>query len=121
MSVPLGNLILAICLCAGAFILLRRILHFPRGGPSVDDLTALKANGAQIIDVRTPDEYAQGHAPRSVNIPLDQVQARMPEIDPAVPVLLCCASGSRSGVAKSILERAGYRQVHDAGPWTRLN
>jgi len=121
MSVPLGNLILVICLCAGAFILLRRILHFHRGGPSLDELAALKANGAQIVDVRTPTEYAQGHAPRSVNIPLDQVQARMPEIDPAFPVLFCCASGARSGIAKSILERAGYRQVHNAGPWTRLS
>ena len=87
----------------------------------MDDLKALKTNGAQIVDVRTPAEYAQGHAPRSVNIPLDQVQARMPEIDPAVPVLLCCASGTRSGIAKSMLERAGYQEVHNAGPWTRLN
>ena len=66
-------------------------------------------------------EFAQGHAPRSRNIPLDQFQARIPEIDPAKPVILCCASGGRSGAAKTLLEQAGYREVHNAGPWTRLN
>ncbi len=86
----------------------------------MDDLMALKAAGAQVVDVRTEAEYGQGHVPGSVNIPLDQFQARIKEIDPGRPVLLCCASGARSGLAKLILERAGHQQVHNAGPWTRL-
>ena len=86
----------------------------------MEDLRALKAAGAQVIDVRTPAEFAQGHLPGSRNIPLDQFQARIPEIDPKGPVLLCCASGGRSGMAKSILEKAGYQQVCNAGAWTRL-
>lgn len=86
----------------------------------MEDLMALKAAGAQIVDVRTPAEFGQGHLPESRNIPLDQFQARIPEIDPQRPVLLCCASGVRSGMAKSILEKAGYQQVHNAGPWSRL-
>jgi rhodanese-related sulfurtransferase len=86
----------------------------------VEDLMALKAAGAQIVDVRTDAEFAQAHLPQSRNIPLDQIQARIREIDPDRPVLLCCASGARSGMAKSILEQAGYREVHNAGPWTRL-
>jgi rhodanese-related sulfurtransferase len=86
----------------------------------MDDLMALKAAGAQVVDVRTSAEFAGGHIEGSVNIPLDQFEARMVEIDPGQPVLLCCASGGRSGMAKQILERAGYGQAHNAGPWTRL-
>jgi rhodanese-related sulfurtransferase len=86
----------------------------------LDDLDRLKAEGAPIVDVRTPAEFLQGHVPGSVNIPLDQFQARMGEIDRARPVLLCCASGGRSGMAKQMLEREGYAQVLNAGPWTRL-
>lgn len=86
----------------------------------MEDLMSLKAAGAQVVDVRTTAEFAQGHVPQSLNIPLDQVQARLAEINRDRPVLLCCASGGRSGMAKQILERAGYQQVHNAGPWTRL-
>lgn len=86
----------------------------------MDDLDELKAAGAPVVDVRTPAEFEQGHVPGSRNIPLDQLVARMGEIDPAGPVLLCCASGGRSGMAKQMLEREGYAGVHNAGPWTRL-
>lgn len=86
----------------------------------MEDLMALKAAGAQVVDVRTPAEFGQGHAPGSLNIPLDQLRLRIAEIDPAVPVIVCCASGGRSAQAKTLLEQAGYREVHNAGPWTRL-
>ena len=86
----------------------------------MDDLDALKAAGAQIVDVRTPEEFAQGHVPGSLNIPLDQLQARLAEIDRDGPVLLCCASGGRSGMARQFLEREGFQQAVNAGPWTRL-
>ena len=86
----------------------------------MDELDELKAAGALIVDVRTPAEFETGHVPGSVNIPLDQFQARMGEIDPHKPVLLCCASGGRSGMARQMLEREGHAQAHNAGPWTRL-
>jgi len=86
----------------------------------MDDLMALKAAGARIVDVRTPAEFAGGHVEGSVNIPLDQFEARMGEIPFDQPVILCCASGGRSGMAKQILERAGHAQAHNAGPWTRV-
>jgi rhodanese-related sulfurtransferase len=116
----LGKLVLIICLSFGALFVIRQLLLFFRGGTPMDDLQALKAAGARIVDVRTPAEFAQGHVPGSVNIPLDQLAGRMAEIDPARPVLLCCASGGRSGMAKGLLEKAGYGQTHNAGPWTRL-
>ena len=116
----LGQQILFGLFCIVAFIGVRRVLNLFRGGLKMDDLMALKAAGTKIVDVRTPEEYANGHVIGSVNIPLDQFQARMGEIDLAKPVLLCCASGGRSGMAKQILDRMGHTQAHNAGPWTRL-
>jgi rhodanese-related sulfurtransferase len=118
--VPLGNLLLASTLSLASLVLLRRILLRSRGSSTMEDLMALKAAGAQVVDVRTPAEYAQGHAAGSVNIPLDELRLRIPEIDPGTPVIVCCASGGRSGQAKAMLEQAGYPEVHNAGPWTRL-
>jgi rhodanese-related sulfurtransferase len=107
-------------LAVAAFFVVRRLMLLFRRGSSMEDLMSLKAAGAQVVDVRTEAEFAQGHVPGSRNIPLDQIQARIGEIDPAVPVLLCCASGGRSGMAKAVLEKAGYLKVHNAGPWTSL-
>lgn len=117
---PLGNLILTSALSLVCLVLLRRILLRSRGSSPMADLMDLKAAGAQVVDVRTPAEFAQGHAAGSRNIPLDELGRRMPEIDRAVPVIVCCASGGRSGQAKAMLEQAGFPDVHNAGPWTRL-
>ena len=113
---------LALLLCATFLVLfvIRQLLLYFRGGTPLDDLLALKAAGAKVVDVRTPAEFAQGHIEGSVNIPLDQVQARVGELDPQAPIILCCASGGRSGMAKGILDRAGFTQAHNAGAWTRL-
>ena len=86
----------------------------------MDELDELKAAGALVVDVRTPAEFVQGHVPGSVNIPLDQLQARVAELDPAKPLLLCCATGGRSGMAKQFLDREGFALTRNAGPWTRL-
>lgn len=70
----------------------------------------------QIIDVRTAGEFAGGHAPNSVNIPLDQLEARLGDLDKGRPVILCCATGSRSGMAARFLQSMGYAATN-AGPW----
>ncbi len=74
-----------------------------------------------IIDVRTLEEFAEGNVPGSVNIPLDQLPQRLEEIrrmEP--PILLCCRSGARSGVAMGMLQSAGLKQVTNGGGWTEL-
>ncbi|HJV89601.1 MAG TPA: rhodanese-like domain-containing protein [Holophagaceae bacterium] len=70
----------------------------------------------QIIDVRTPGEFAGGHAPGSLNIPLDQLEARLGDLDKGRPVILCCATGGRSGMATRFLQSLGYVATN-AGPW----
>ena len=91
-----------------------------RRGLSTEQLTTLMARGAQVVDVRSPAEFRGGHVPGSKNIPLDQIQTRLKELDPSRPVLLCCASGSRSAMAVSLLKRQGFTDVHNAGPWTAM-
>ena len=117
---PISKLAYYLFITVGTLWVLRRILLLFRGGTAMEDLKALQAAGAKIVDVRTSLEFADGHVAGSINIPLDQFQARMAEIDPGQPVILCCASGGRSGMAKQMLEQAGHTRAHNAGPWTRL-
>ena len=88
------------------------------GGSSVD-LKEMVKNGAQIIDVRTPAEFQGGHIKGAVNIPLQVLDKNLGKIRKDRPVITCCASGMRSGSAKSILKSKGY-DVHNGGGWTSL-
>jgi len=86
-------------------------------GPKTD-LRELIRQGATIIDVRSKGEYANGHATGSINIPLDQLQSNLGRLKSKDhPIITCCASGMRSGVAKSTLKSAGYTNVHNGGSW----
>lgn len=69
---------------------------------SVDKVPA----GAQLIDVRVPDEYAAVRAEGAVNIPLSEFVARTDEIDPERDIYLICKSGGRSAQAGEYLEQA---------------
>lgn len=80
-------------------------------------LPALKALDAVLVDVRTPAEFAAASAPGTVNIPLQELGARMAEIPHGVPVVVGCASGSRSGMARMMLRRKGHAQVYNIGGW----
>jgi rhodanese-related sulfurtransferase len=91
-----------------------------RRGLSKEQLSALMAKGAQVVDVRSASEFRGGHVPGSKNIPLEQLQTRIKELDPARPVLLCCASGTRSAMAVSLLKQKGFADAHNAGPWTTI-
>ena len=74
-----------------------------------------------IIDVRTPAEFMGGHVAGSINIPLQEVQGRLQEIKAMEqPILLCCASGARSGSAASFLKSAGV-DSENGGGWMEVN
>lgn len=88
-------------------------------GPKVD-LAEVMQRGAQIIDVRTKGEYAGGHVKGSVNIPLDSLRSQINKLKKDKPVITCCASGMRSGSAKSILLSNGFEEVHNGGSWTNV-
>ena len=80
----------------------------------------LMNQGAQIVDVRSEAEFAYGHKEGSINIPLGVLKNRMKELDNTKPVILCCASGSRSGLAKRTLMANGFKDVHNVGTWRTL-
>lgn len=77
--------------------------------------------GAIIIDVRTPQEFDGGKIPGSINIPVDRISAQTDRIQKMnKPVIVCCASGMRAGIAKSTLKRAGIKEVYNGGGWQSL-
>ncbi|MBT9074886.1 rhodanese-like domain-containing protein [Lactobacillus delbrueckii subsp. bulgaricus] len=71
---------------------------------------------AKLIDVREEDEYAAGHIPASINIPLSSIEAAREEItDLDTPLFVYCRSGNRSGHAVAWLKQAGYSKVQNIG------
>ena len=88
-------------------------------GPGTD-YKALLGQGAIIVDVRTPGEYKSGHIKEARNIPVDAIRSKVNELKKLnKPVITCCASGARSGMAKSILKSNGI-DAYNGGPWTSL-
>jgi len=75
---------------------------------SVDEAYKLYQNGAFVLDVRTPGEWDEYHAPNTTLIPLDELEARVNEVPRDKQVVLVCRSGNRSQVAYGILEQAGF-------------
>jgi phage shock protein E len=75
----------------------------------------LKESNGQLVDVRTPMEYAQGCLPEAVNVPLQSIQTAADVLDKQRPVILYGVSGARTRMAKSYLESMGFEDVHDLG------
>lgn len=85
---------------------------------AVAEITA-RDDAPILLDVRTPEEFAQGHLPGAVLIPHDQLAARLDEIDRDRWVLVYCRSGKRASTAQDILEEAGIEVRQVEGSWLR--
>jgi rhodanese-related sulfurtransferase len=82
---------------------------------------AIKEKKGTIVDVRTPGEFMGGHVAGSINIPLNEVPARVGELKSLPqPLILCCASGGRSGQATMFLSQQGI-ECANAGSWLDVN
>ncbi len=87
-----------------------------RNSVPTNDPHALVAGGAKLVDVRTPGEFASEHLPGAINIPVQQLSARLSSLgDKDEPIVVYCRSGARSARAAKILIQAGYSTVHDLG------
>jgi phage shock protein E len=77
--------------------------------------------GALVIDVRSPEEFADGHLPNAVNVPLGTLSEALPRLaqDKGQVLLLHCLSGTRSGFARQQARRMGYTQVFNLGSYGR--
>ncbi len=105
-------------LIAVAFVFLMFVFNRFRSAMSTDSNKVKEKieQGALVVDVRTTGEYQSGHYPGAVNIPVDEVAKRLSEFGAKEKsVIVYCASGGRSGSAKSYLESMGFLDVSNAG------
>lgn len=85
---------------------------------TIEQLIASKK--ATIVDVRSPEEFMGGHVANSINIPLPEIQDRMAELKSLPqPLILCCASGNRSGIAAQFLQ--AHLDCVNGGSWLDVN
>ncbi len=68
-----------------------------------------------LLDVRTPEEFAQERMAGAINIPLQVLAERLCDVPQDRPVVLVCRSGNRTKMAAQILTKAGYKNVYDLG------
>ena len=71
--------------------------------------------GGTLVDVREPREYAGGHVPGAVNIPMGRLPGRLGELDRSAPVYVICATGNRSSAMAQFLIGAGFDALNVAG------
>jgi rhodanese-related sulfurtransferase len=72
---------------------------------------ALEEQTAQVVDVREPDEWADGHIAGAIHIPLGELGNRVGELDPERPVITLCHAGVRSLYAADALIKSGFADV----------
>lgn len=75
---------------------------------------------AFLVDVRTPEEFVQGSVTGAVNIPVDEIAARIDEFKDKEAVVVFCRSGNRSAQALEILNRSGITNVTNGGAWQQV-
>jgi rhodanese-related sulfurtransferase len=84
----------------------------------IEDVKAAIEAGAYVIDVREESEYAEGHIPGAVNIPIRTLAQNLDKVPTDQPVLVYCASGHRAGMATAALRQLGYDNVKAfSGGW----
>lgn len=76
---------------------------------------------ATLVDVRTPQEFASGSVKGAINIPVDEMESRLTELNRDAEIVVFCRSGSRSSRAASILEKNGFKNVVNGGTWQQVN
>lgn len=81
----------------------------------INQAVSAVAEKATVLDVREPGEYREGHLPGAVNIPMDQLTARLGDLEREQPVYVVCASGNRSSAMTEVLTAAGFDAINVAG------
>jgi phage shock protein E len=81
------------------------------------------AAGVVYVDVRTPEEFAEGHVVGAINIPHTEMRARHDELDEYAgeEIVLYCRSGRRSGIAQRVLQEEGFTNVENGGGLSDLH
>ena len=93
---------------------------FGGGNATNEALAKVITEGAFLVDVRGPGEFAGGSAKGAVNIPLDTITQHLNKFNGKKHIVVFCRSGSRSSSAKSILEQNGFKNVTNGGSWQNV-
>jgi hydroxyacylglutathione hydrolase len=88
-----------------------RVAGLPVATMAEVSAASLAGTGRRVLDVRRTREWDEGHVPGATHIPLSDLPRRAGELDRSVEWAVFCASGYRSGIAGSVLERAGFERV----------
>ena len=109
-------LLIALVVVSGVALILPMLMG--SGANDVNPAAAtllINREDAQVIDVREADEFAAGHLPEAKNVPLAKLADRISEIErfKDKPVIVCCASGMRSGRACGELRKLGFAKIHN--------
>lgn len=102
-----------LAVAAAAAVLVGKVLLTRRVPASV--VAEKLGAGATVVDVRSEAEFRGGAYPGAINVPLQALSGALRRIPKDRPVVVYCASGSRSALAARILKKAGYADVSNAG------
>ncbi len=106
-------------LAVGALVVVYMLLK-RKGDVTSVEARKLVQEGARLVDVRSPGEFASGHIDGALNIPVNVIGNRATEIGPKdKPVILYCASGARSATAARVLKSKGFGTVRNLGAMSR--
>lgn len=89
--------------------------------PIVDQVETFVKQGAVLLDVRSASEFASGSAQGALNIPLEQLNHSLNQLNPNQHIVVFCRTGNRSGMAKTILEHHGFMNVVNGKTWQNVN
>ncbi len=89
------------------------------GDASSDDIERLLRQGATVVDIRSDEEFKEGHVPGCLHIPLTDLLRQLASIPKDRPVVTCNAENALSATAAEMLEAHGY-EAYDGGGWTRV-
>jgi len=84
----------------------------------IDELLS-KGNDVQFVDVRRAAEHMSGHAPQTMNLPLNKLPEEFEKLDPEKPTYVICQGGYRSSMGTSILENAGFKKIYNVTGGTK--
>ena len=108
-------MLLVIALSSGFFLLLPVVQGAAATGISpAETVQCMNREKGVVIDVCGADEFAQSHIKGAVNVPLDELEARLDKAvkNKSTPVIMVCAAGARSKRAQAIAQKLGYEKVH---------
>jgi len=108
-------MLITIALSTGFFLLLPVVQGAAASGISPNEaVQCINREKGVVVDVCSADEFAQSHIKGAVNLPLDEVEARVSKTvkNKSTPVIMVCAAGARSKRAQAIAQKLGYEKVH---------